>query len=90
MSDHINSYVDEAGDPTLFGSKRGSCVIVGNDGCSKFFIMGKLEVADPESLAEKLTALRHAHKIVQKCQMPADDLRKPTVATLKSHSLLDD
>lgn len=59
MPDHIHSYVDEAGDPTLFGSKRGSGVIVGNDGCSKFFIMGKLEVADPASLAEKLTALRH-------------------------------
>ena len=43
----------------MFGSKRGSGVIVGNDGCSKFFIMGKLEVADPESLAKKLTALRH-------------------------------
>jgi hypothetical protein len=58
-SDKIHSYVDEAGDPTLFVSKRGSGVIVGNDGCSKFFILGKLEVADPESLAEKLTALRH-------------------------------
>jgi hypothetical protein len=59
MSDQIHSYVDEAGDPTLFGSKRGSGVIVGNDGCSKFFIMGKLEVADPERLSQKLTDLRH-------------------------------
>jgi hypothetical protein len=59
MPDQIHSYVDEAGDPTLFGSKRGSGVIVCNDGCSKFFIMGELEVADPDSLAEKLTALRH-------------------------------
>lgn len=59
MPDAIHSYVDEAGDPTLFGRKRGSGVIVGNDGCSKFFIMGKLEVADPESLSKKLTALRH-------------------------------
>ena len=59
MGDSIHSYVDEAGDPTLFGRKRGSGVIVGNDGCSKFFIMGKLEVADPESLSQKLTALRH-------------------------------
>ncbi len=55
----IHSYVDEAGDPTLFGSKRGSGIIVGNDGCSKFFIMGKLEVADPERLSQDLTALRH-------------------------------
>ena len=40
MPDKIHSYVDEAGDPTLFGNKRGSGVIVGNAGCSKFFIMG--------------------------------------------------
>jgi hypothetical protein len=59
MPDEIHSYVDEAGDPTLFGRKRGSGIIVGNDGCSKFFIMGKLEVADPKSLSEKLTTLRH-------------------------------
>lgn len=58
MFDSIHSYVDEAGDPTLFGSKRGSGIIVGNDGCSKFFIMGKLEVADPDVLSQKLTALR--------------------------------
>ena len=58
MPDQIHSYVDEAGDPTLFGSKRGSGVIVGNDGCSKFFIMGKQKVADPESLSQKLTHLR--------------------------------
>lgn len=58
MSDQIHSYVDEAGDPTLFGRKRGSGPIVGTDGCSKFFIMGKLEVAHPVSLAQKLNALR--------------------------------
>ena len=50
-SDQNHSYVDEAGDPILFGSKRGSGVIIGDDGCSKFFIMGKLEVADPERLS---------------------------------------
>lgn len=49
MPDQIHSYVDEAGDPTLFGSKRGSGVIVG---CSKFFIMGKQKVADSESLSQ--------------------------------------
>jgi len=57
VPDQIHSFVDEAGDPTLFGSKRGSGVIVGNDGCSKFFIMGKLEVADPDSLADQLATL---------------------------------
>ncbi len=59
MPDQIHSYVDEAGDPTLFGRRRGSGVIVGNDGCSKFFVMGKLEVADPEALSKTLTCLRN-------------------------------
>ncbi len=59
MSDAIHSFVDEAGDPTLFARKRGGGVIIGSDGCSKFFIMGKLEVTDPAKLSKKLTALRH-------------------------------
>ncbi|RYD81530.1 MAG: hypothetical protein EOP84_10860 [Verrucomicrobiaceae bacterium] len=58
MADQIHSYVDEAGDPTLFGSKRGSGSIVGSNGCSRYFIMGKLEVDDPPALAAKLEALR--------------------------------
>jgi len=59
VGDVIHSYVDEAGDPTLFGRKRGSGIIVGSEGCSNFFIMGKLEVGDPEDLSKKLTELRH-------------------------------
>lgn len=59
MPGQIHSFVDEAGDPTLFGRKRLSGAIVGNDGCSKFFIMGKLEVANPGRLSQKLTELRH-------------------------------
>ena len=59
MSDQLYSYVDEAGDPTIFGSKRGSGVIVGQEGCSKFFIIGKLEVDDPDTLSDRLTKLRH-------------------------------
>ena len=59
MSDQLYSYVDEAGDPTIFGSKRGSGVIVGQEGCSKFFIIGKLEVGDPVTLSDRLTKLRH-------------------------------
>ena len=58
MPDQIHSFVDEAGDPTLFGRKRGSGVIIGNDGVSKFFIMGKLEVAYPDKLSNRLDALR--------------------------------
>lgn len=52
----IHYYVDEAGDTTLFG-RRGK-ILVGSDGCSKYFIMGKLEIADPEKLSEELEALR--------------------------------
>lgn len=49
-------YVDEAGDPHLFNAKGR--VIVGQDGCSRFFILGKLEVPDPEGLAGALGSLR--------------------------------
>ena len=49
-------FVDEAGDPTLFHSSGKS--IVGTEGCSRFFIMGKLEVDDPPALSQSLTALR--------------------------------
>lgn len=59
MPVQIHSYVDEAGDPTIFGRKRGSGVIVGNDGCSKFFIMGKLEVLDQSSLETELEKLHN-------------------------------
>ena len=59
MGDRIDSYVDEAGDPILFGRRRGSGVIVGKEGCSKFFIIGKLEVDDPATLSKKLTELRN-------------------------------
>ena len=58
MPDQIHSFVDEAGDPTLFGSKRGSGSIVGTEGCSNFFMMGKLEVDNPETLARQLSDLR--------------------------------
>ena len=49
-------FVDEAGDATLF-SARGR-VLVGSEGCSRFFMLGALEVNDPAALAADLTALR--------------------------------
>lgn len=52
-----NYFVDEAGDPTLF-SARGKR-LVGVEGCSTYFILGKIDVADPESLASALNELRH-------------------------------
>lgn len=52
----IQYFVDEAGDPTLF-SRKGR-LIVGDDGCSRFFILGKLEIEEPDDLAAHLAALR--------------------------------
>ena len=49
-------FVDEAGDPALFNRKRE--VVVGTDGCSRYFMMGCLEAADPPGLAAALEALR--------------------------------
>ncbi len=49
-------FVDEAGDGTLF-DKKGN-VIIGSEGCSRFFMLGVLRVDDPESLADELNTLR--------------------------------
>jgi hypothetical protein len=51
-----HSFVDEAGTPTLFGKRRE--VIVGNEGCSKYFLLGKAAVEDPVQLGRALEALR--------------------------------
>ena len=52
----IHYFVDEAGTPNLFRRRRES--IVGQEGCSNFFILGKLEVNDPEGLQQQLDDLR--------------------------------
>ncbi len=44
--------MDEAGDPVLFANRRTA--IVGTPGCSRFFMVGNLEVNDPPALARKL------------------------------------
>lgn len=49
-------FVDEAGDSVLFG-RRGK-LMLGQEGCSRFFMMGCLEVADPVTLATEMEALR--------------------------------
>ena len=49
-------FIDEAGDPTLFNKKGLS--LVGREGCSRFFIVGKLEVDNPEVLSQSLITLR--------------------------------
>ncbi|MBI5898557.1 MAG: DUF3800 domain-containing protein [Rhodocyclales bacterium] len=57
-NDVLKIFVDEAGDPTLFANRRRA--IVGTPGCSRFFILGKLEVDDPVGLGHRLNELRRA------------------------------
>src|SRR5271157_3354481 len=52
----IHYFVDEAGTPNLFRRRRES--IVGQEGCSNYFILGKLEVDDPDALQRQLDDLR--------------------------------
>ena len=54
--DILHYFVDEGGDPTLFSGK--GALLVGTDGCSRYFILGKLDVDDPDALAADLGALR--------------------------------
>jgi hypothetical protein len=49
-------YVDEAGDATLFASKGK--VIVGSEGCSRYFMLGILDIAEPDALNVDLETLR--------------------------------
>jgi hypothetical protein len=51
-----NYFVDEAGDPVIFNAKGQ--VIIGNDGCSKFFMLGFLDIMDADSLAKDIQKLR--------------------------------
>jgi len=49
-------FVDEAGDAVLFNRKGR--VIVGTEGCSRYFILGLLDVTDPTSLHAQMEDLR--------------------------------
>jgi hypothetical protein len=49
-------FVDEGGDSTLF-SKTGK-TLVGTEGCSRFFILGLLDVPDPVALNDRFDELR--------------------------------
>ena len=46
-------YVDEAGTPDIFDAKGRS--LVGTPGCSRFFMLGMLEVHEPGNLADAFT-----------------------------------
>lgn len=49
-------FVDEAGDGTLF-DRKGK-LIIGTEGCSRYFILGVLDVSEPEQLSRDLNELR--------------------------------
>jgi hypothetical protein len=49
-------FVDEAGDPVLFDSKGR--VLMGTEGCSRYFAVGLLDVVEPAALAADLAKLR--------------------------------
>lgn len=49
-------YVDEAGDGTIFDASGK--VIIGNEGCSRFFMLGLLDIANPDALATDIRVLR--------------------------------
>lgn len=56
MCKTIYYFVDETGTPEIF--KKGGFSIVGQSGCSRFFILGYLEVPNPGDLREKLRKLQ--------------------------------
>ena len=49
-------FVDEAGDPNLFNGRKQ--VIIGQPGCSSYFILGALHIADSETVSQALNQLR--------------------------------
>lgn len=49
-------FVDEAGDGTLF-NRKGK-VIIGNEGCTYYFMLGLLDIPDPLQLSTDLSTLR--------------------------------
>jgi hypothetical protein len=52
----LHYFVDEAGTPTLFGRRRE--VLVGKEGCSTYFLLGKVAVDDPARVDQALETLR--------------------------------
>ena len=50
-------FVDEAGDGVLF-SRRGKRTLVGTEGCSRYFILGLVDIVDTEILGRELEDLR--------------------------------
>src|SRR6218665_1985553 len=55
-SDLWNYFVDEAGDPVFYNSKGE--LIVGQEGCSKFLMIGFIRTLDPEPIRKALEDVR--------------------------------
>lgn len=51
-------YVDESGDPAFYG--KGGSVIVGQEGCSRIFILGYIQSNEPAPIATALAELRQS------------------------------
>ncbi len=51
-----NYFVDEAGDGTLFNRKKQ--IIIGKEGCSKFFMLGFADIPNPSAVGQALADLR--------------------------------
>ncbi|HEY3332808.1 MAG TPA: DUF3800 domain-containing protein [Capsulimonadaceae bacterium] len=51
-------YLDEAGDGTLFD--HHGRILVGSEGCSNYFMLGMISVADPVGLSNRLETLRQS------------------------------
>jgi hypothetical protein len=58
LNNSRNYFVDEAGDTTIFG--RSGQVLIGEQGCSRFFILGVLDIPYPAKLQDELEALRRS------------------------------
>jgi len=58
MSDTLFYFIDEGGDDSLFA--KGGESVIGRDGVSSYFLLGKLEIHDPPALRGKLEALRQS------------------------------
>lgn len=50
-------FVDEAGDANLF-DRRGNLIAGHREGCSRYFILGVLDIAEPDKLSVEVTDLR--------------------------------
>jgi hypothetical protein len=50
-------FVDEAGDATLF-DRKGNVIAGSSEGCSRYFILGVLDIAEPNVLSTEMNDLR--------------------------------